>query len=84
MLIYYYIYNYHKYIVSYFSNFESGTFDTNKNLFGKTIFGMNDLFWFAFDTNGQCMMLDNLTLSTLRKYDDPYQAMLDCLIVGKI
>lgn len=56
----------------------------NKNLFGKTIFGMNDLFWFAFDTNGQCMMLDNLTLSTLRKYDDPYRAMIDCLIVGKI
>ena len=56
----------------------------NKNLFGKTVFGRNDLFWFAFDINGTCFMLDNLTLSPLRKYDDPYRAMLDCLIVGKI
>lgn len=56
----------------------------NKNLFGKTVFGRNDLFWFAFDVNGTCFMLDNLTLTPLRKYDDPYRAMLDCLIVGKI
>jgi len=56
----------------------------SKNLFGKTIFGRNDLFWFAFDVFGNCYMLDNLTLSVLRKYDDPYRAMLDCLIVGKI
>ncbi len=56
----------------------------NKNLFGKTIFGRNDLFLFAFDTFGNCFMLDNLTLSVLRKYDDPYRAMFDCLIVGKI
>lgn len=56
----------------------------NKNLFGKTVFGRNDLFWFAFDTFGNCYMLDNLTLSVLRKYDDPYRAMLDCLIVGKL
>ncbi len=56
----------------------------NKNLFGKTIFGRNDLFWFAFDVNGNCFMLDNLTLSVLKKYDDPYRAMIDCLIVGKI
>ena len=56
----------------------------NKNLFGKTVFGRNDLFWFAFDTFGNCFMLDNLTLSVLRKYEDPYRAMLDCLIVGKI
>ena len=56
----------------------------NKNLFGKTVFGRNDLFWFAFDATGTCFMLDNLTLSVLRKYDDPYRAMLDCLIVGKI
>ena len=56
----------------------------NKNLFGKTVFGRNDLFWFAFDTFGTCYMLDNLTLSVLRKYEDPYRAMLDCLIVGKI
>ena len=56
----------------------------NKNLFGKTIFGRNDLFWFAFDVNGTCFMLDNLTLSVLKKYDDPYRAMLDCLIIGKI
>ena len=56
----------------------------NKNLFGKTIFGRNDLFLFAFDAMGNCFMLDNLTLSVLRKYDDPYRAMIDCLIVGKI
>ena len=56
----------------------------NKNLVGKTIFGRNDLFWFAFDVNGTCFMLDNLTLSPLRKYDDPYRAIIDCLIVGKI
>ena len=56
----------------------------NKKLFGKTIFGRNDLFWFATDAFGNCFMLDNLNLSVLRKYDDPYRAMLDCLIVGKI
>ncbi len=56
----------------------------NKNLFGKTVFGRNDLFWFAFDAMGNCFMLDNLTLSPLRRYDNPYRAMLDCLIVGKI
>ena len=56
----------------------------NKNLFGKTIFGRNDLFWFASDAFGNCFMLNNLNLSVLRKYDDPYRAMLDCLIVGKI
>jgi len=56
----------------------------NKNLFGKTVFGRNDLFWFATDAMGNCFMLDNLNLAVLRKYDDPYRAMLDCLIVGKI
>lgn len=56
----------------------------NKNLFGKTVFGRNDLFWFATDALGNCVMLDNLSLSPLRKYDDPYRAMIDCLIVGKI
>ena len=53
-------------------------------IMGKTIFGRNDLFWFAFDAFGICYMLDNLTLTPLRKYDDPFRAMLDCLIVGKI
>ena len=56
----------------------------NKNLFGKTVFGRNDLFWFAFDTTGNCFMLDNLTLSILRKYEDPHKAVIDCLMVGKI
>lgn len=56
----------------------------NKNLFGKTVFGRNDLFWFAVDALGNCVMLDNLTLSVMRKYDDPYRAMIDCLVVGKI
>ena len=56
----------------------------NKNLFGKIIFGRNDLFWFATDALGTCYMLDNLTLNVLRKYDDCYRAMTDCLIIGKI
>ena len=56
----------------------------HKNLFGKTVFGRNDLFWFATDALGKCYMLDNLTLATLRTYDDPFKAMNDCLIVGKI
>ena len=50
---------------------------------GKTIFGRNDLFWFAFDAFGTCYMLDNLSLRVLRKYDDSYRAMTDCLIAGK-
>ena len=58
--------------------------NTNKNLLGKTIFGRNDLFFFAVDAFGNCFMLDNITLSILRKYDDQYRAMMDCLIVGKI
>ena len=53
------------------------------NLRGITVFGRNDLFWFAFDAFGECYMLDNLNLRTLRKYDDPYRAMMDCLIAGK-
>lgn len=56
----------------------------NKNLYGKTVFGRNDLFWFATDALGKCFMLDNLTLSVLKTYDDPYRAMNDCLIIGKI
>jgi hypothetical protein len=56
----------------------------NKFLSGKTVFGRNDLFWFAFDVFGNCFMLDNITLTPLRKYDDPYRAITDCLIAGKI
>ena len=51
---------------------------------GKTIFGRNDLFWFAFDAFGVCYMLDNLTLAPLRKDDEPHRALIDCLIAGKI
>lgn len=51
---------------------------------GKTVFGRNDLFWFAFDVMGTCWMLDNTNLKPLRKYDDPYRALTDCLIVGKM
>lgn len=51
---------------------------------GKTIFGRNDLFWFGCDAFGTCYMLDNLTLKPLRKYDDCYRALYDCLIGGKI
>ena len=56
----------------------------NKNLFGKIVFGRNDLFWFATVALGTCYLLDNLTLNVLRKYDDCYRAMTDCLIIGKI
>ena len=56
----------------------------NKNLHGKTVFGRNDLFWFATDALGKCFILDNLTLSVLKTYDNPYNAMNDCLIIGKI
>ena len=55
----------------------------NPILRGKTIFGRNDLFWFAFDAFGVFYMLDNLNLRVLRKYDDPYRAMTDCLIAGR-
>lgn len=51
---------------------------------GKTVFGRNDLFWFAFDAFGTCYMLDNLTLRTMRQYTDPFRALIDCLIVGKL
>jgi hypothetical protein len=51
---------------------------------GKTVFGRNDLFWFAFDAFGACYMLDNTTLKPMRTYDDAYRALTDCLIVGKM
>ncbi|MBR5625814.1 MAG: hypothetical protein IKW67_03485 [Alphaproteobacteria bacterium] len=51
---------------------------------GKTIFGRNDLFWFAYDAFGTCYMLDNIGLRPLRKYDDAYRAISDCLLGGKI
>ena len=51
---------------------------------GQTIFGRNDLFWFSFDAFGRCYMLDNLSLRPLRKYDNPYRALTDCLIAGKL
>lgn len=50
----------------------------------KTVFGQNDLFWFCFDSFGTCFMLEKLTLKPLRKYNDPYRALLDCLAGGKI
>ena len=56
---------------------------SNPTIRGKTIFGRNDLFWFAFDAFGTFYMLDNLNLRILRKYDDQYRAMTDCLIAGK-
>ncbi len=59
-------------------------FSTIKSMHGKTIFGRNDLFFFGFDAFGTCFMLDNLTLSPMRRYDDPYRAMMDCLAAGKI
>ena len=51
---------------------------------GRAIFGRNALFWFGFDAFGTCYMLDILNLNVLRKYDNTYKAILDCLAVGKI
>lgn len=51
---------------------------------GKTIFGRNSLFLFCFDAFGNCEMLDKINLQILRKYDNSYRAILDCLAVGKI
>ncbi|MCL2338451.1 MAG: hypothetical protein FWC51_00675 [Proteobacteria bacterium] len=52
---------------------------------GKTIVGRNQMFWFAFDAFGTFYMLNNLNLGTLRKYEgDPYRAIMDCLIIGRI
>ncbi len=51
---------------------------------GMTIFGRNDLFWFAYDAFGTFYMLDNLSLKPLRKYNDVYRAITDCLMAGKI
>lgn len=50
----------------------------------KTLFGRNDLFWFAFDAFGTFYMLSNVNGTILRKYDDPYRAMYDCLMGGKL
>ncbi len=50
----------------------------------KTVFARNDLFWFAFDAFGICYMLNNLNGEVLRKYDDPYRALYDCLMGGKL
>ena len=50
---------------------------------GKTVFGRNDLFWFAFDAFGTFYMLDNLALRVLRKYEDGWRAMSDCLMGGR-
>lgn len=54
------------------------------SLRGKTIFGRNDLFWFAFDALGTYTMLDNVGLQILRKYKDPYRAIYECIAGGKI
>lgn len=55
-----------------------------KQMRAKTVFGRNDLFWFAFDAMGKIFMLDNLTLSPLREYSDINRAVYDCLIIGKL
>ncbi len=67
-----------------------GIIDINREMMhiaplrGKTIFARNDLFFFAFDAFGTFFMLDNLNLRPLRKYNDAYHAMTDCLAAGKI
>jgi len=52
---------------------------------GKTIFGRNQMFWFAFDAFGNFYMMNILNMNVLREYKlDGYRAILDCLAVGKI
>lgn len=51
---------------------------------GKTVVGRNALFWFATDAFGFGYMLDDLGLNVLRKYDNTYQMIKDCMAVGKI
>ena len=54
-------------------------------LHAKTVFGRNQMFWFAFDAFGNFYMLDTLNLNAMRQYGaDPCRAILDCLAVGKI
>ncbi len=55
-----------------------------EQLRGRTVFGRNDLFWFAFDAFGRCVMFDTATLVIARTYEDPVRAMTDCLIIGKM
>ncbi len=55
-----------------------------EQLRGRTIFGRNDLFWFAFDAFGRCVMYDVVTMVVARTYEDPIKAMTDCLIIGKM
>ena len=57
--------------------------NASKKLIGITIFGRNDLFFFGFNAFGDCVMLDPLTLNPLKKYENQYQAIFDCLIAGK-
>ncbi|MCL2017767.1 MAG: hypothetical protein FWG80_03290 [Alphaproteobacteria bacterium] len=68
-----------------------GLIQINREILGmpglqaRTVFGRNQMFWFAFDAFGNFYMLDILNLNPLRKYEsDPYRAILDCLAVGKI
>lgn len=49
-----------------------------------TIFGRNDLFFFAFDAFGTFYMLENLNLRVLRKYEDGMRAISDCLMGGRL
>ncbi|MCL2369575.1 MAG: hypothetical protein FWC83_02770 [Alphaproteobacteria bacterium] len=54
-------------------------------MMGRTIFGRNCMFLFAFDTFGNFYMLNILNMNILREYHfDGYRAILDCLAVGKI
>ncbi len=58
-------------------------FSFEDKTYGKTIFARNDLFLFSFDAFGNFYMQDNLTLKTLKKYENPYQAMTECLLSGR-
>jgi len=51
---------------------------------GKTVWGRNQIYIFSADVAGNLYMHDVLTLQVLRKYEDFYAALTDCLLVGKI
>lgn len=50
----------------------------------KTIFGISDLFYFAYDKNNNYYMLDNTYLNIVDESKDLYQIVINCLTIGII
>ncbi|MDR1027626.1 MAG: hypothetical protein LBL46_04385 [Rickettsiales bacterium] len=51
---------------------------------GFTIWGRNQMYSFSANAIGEIWMHDMLTFQRLRKYDDFWTALTDCLMVGKL